>query len=242
VPVGVPVGVPEGGGTTAASGCVSVATGSTVAGFFRVKNQRAPPASASVITLSMTCQSDRVSDTTTLEAKNDMTSTMRDHELDTLARRYGRGVREPDGTLRLSALDRMWLENVASAGALASAESRTAHGRPDDWALNNPRFMRAERYRMRPADVRMEEWHLTVLQAARLAGCEASQLASLALHGWVPGIPTVMHGDLLWRFRAAEVEAWSYDGQGVAKRRNGLVGPKFVCRNGTILTFPRGYR
>jgi hypothetical protein len=95
---------------------------------------------------------------------------------------------------------------------------------------------------MRPADVRMDEWHLTVLQASRIAGCEAAQLAALALHGWVPGVPTIIHGDLVWRFRGAEVEGWSYDGQGVAKRRCNLVGPKFICRNGTILTFPRAYR
>lgn len=171
-----------------------------------------------------------------------MTSNMRESDLDTLARRYGRGVREPNGTLRLSALDRLWLENVASAGALASVQPKMLEGRPDDFALNNPRFMRNERYRMRPADVQMDEWHLTVLQASRVAGCEARQLAMLALHGWVPGIPTIIHGDLVWRFRAAEVEAWSYDGQGIAKRRGGGTGPRFVCRDGTILTFPRGYR
>ena len=171
------------------------------------------------------------------------TSETRQLDLDSLARRYNRGVRAPDGTLRLSEIDRLWLENVARAGVGTSgAPLKSQLGRPADFALLNPAFMRNGRYRMRPSDVNMAEWNLTVLQASRIAGCVPSQLAALAMNGWVPAVPVVSHGDVLWRFRAAEVEVWSYDGHGVAPRSRAPRGPTFICRDGTILGFPRGYR
>lgn len=172
-----------------------------------------------------------------------------DIELHELAREYGRGVRAPDGSLMLSAVDRKWLENIAAARGPAKAKPSTPPStaytvpRPADCVLGRPEAMRGARYRLTAHGRDMREWNLGVADAARISGWTVSQVVALAVHGWIPSVPVPTAGlEIVWKFRRYEIEAVSWDGEGIPSMTRRSAGPRLVTRNGRTLQFPTGYR
>lgn len=172
-----------------------------------------------------------------------------DAELEELAREYHRGVRTPEGLLILSAVDRKWLENIAAARGPKKANQPTPVNtaytvpRPADCVLGRPDAMRGGRYRLTAHGRDMREWSLSVTDAARISGWTVSQVVSLAVHGWIPAVPVPAAGlEIVWKFRRFEIEAVSWDGEGIPSMTRRSAGPRLMTRNGRTLQFPTAYR
>lgn len=149
----------------------------------------------------------------------------------------------------LSAVDRKWLENIAAArgpkkaSAPAPAQSAYSVPRPIDCVLGRPDALRGGRYRLTAHDRDMREWNLGVADAARISGWTQQQVVALAVHGWIPAVPVAAAGlEINWRFRRFEVEAVSWDGEGIPVPKRRSAGPRLMTRSGRVLQFPISYR